>query len=102
MTRSSWPALRIAAGIELVSLVVLLLNLATAHWPAVSSLVGPTHGCAYLFVVIATIRQPLATAKIRATALVPGIGGLLVVRHLARRQPAGPPAPVPANVGDGS
>ncbi|WP_327287642.1 hypothetical protein [Streptomyces sp. NBC_01198] len=38
-TRSS----RIAAHIELISLVVLLANLATAHVRSVSSLMGPTH-----------------------------------------------------------
>ena len=75
-------ALRIAAGTELVTLVVLLTNLATAHWPAVSSSVGSTHGCAYLFVIILTASQSRAT-RTRATAVIPGIGGLLVLRRLA-------------------
>ncbi|WP_346427680.1 hypothetical protein [Streptomyces sp. AcE210] len=46
--------LRIAAHVELISLVVMLANLATAHLEPISSLMGPTHGCAYLFVVTAT------------------------------------------------
>ena len=33
--------------VETVSLVVLLVNLATAHLPAVTSAVGPLHGFAY-------------------------------------------------------
>lgn len=77
-------ALRIAAGAELVTLAVLLVNLATAHWPQVSSLFGPAHGCAYLFVVIGTVRLSTA-ARTRVMALVPGIGGLLVLRRLGRR-----------------
>jgi hypothetical protein len=82
MASSSWQALRIAACVELASLAVLLINLATVHWPAVSSLIGPTHGCAYLFVVILTARRRQATARMRATAVIPGVGGLLVLRQL--------------------
>jgi hypothetical protein len=85
--RSSWRPLPIAAGVELVTLSVLLVNLATVHWPAVASLIGPTHGCAYLFVVIATFRHPQATRRLVLTALIPAIGGLLVLRHLARSGP---------------
>ncbi|GAA1002706.1 hypothetical protein Aple_001330 [Acrocarpospora pleiomorpha] len=73
--------LRVAAGVELASLAVLLVNLVTVHWPGVSSLAGPTHGCAYLLVIILTYRQEAATTRIRATAMIPGIGGLLVLRH---------------------
>jgi hypothetical protein len=76
------PALRIAAAAELATLVVLLTNLATVHWPQVSSAAGPIHGCAYLFVIILTVRQSRATRS-WATAVVPGIGGLLVLRQLA-------------------
>jgi hypothetical protein len=74
-------SLRIAAGVELASLAVLFANLFTAHWPAVSSLAGPIHGCAYLLVIILTGRQS-RSARIRATAVIPGIGGLLVLRQL--------------------
>lgn len=82
--------LRIAAHTELASLVVMLANLATVHLEPVSSLMGPTHGCAYLFVVVATWRVRQATTLTRATALVPGIGGLLVLRQLARPGTAAP------------
>jgi hypothetical protein len=75
--------LRVAARVEFVSLVVLFANLATVHWQPVASLVGPLHGCAYLFVVIATLRVPGAGRRTRLTALVPGIGGLIVLRRLA-------------------
>lgn len=80
-------ALKIASAVELISLVVLFLNLATVHWPAVSSAVGPTHGCAYLLVIILAFQQPRAT---KALALVPGIGGLLVVRRLVSTENAAP------------
>ncbi|MER7842224.1 DUF3817 domain-containing protein [Streptomyces sp. NPDC096040] len=80
--------LRIAAHLELVSLIVLLGNLATAHLRSVSSLMGPAHGCAYLFVVAATWRLKHATATTKATAFLPGMGGLLALRLLTRPRSA--------------
>jgi hypothetical protein len=74
---------RVVAAVELVSLVVLLVNLATVHLPAITSLGGPTHGCAYLVVVVATLRDPAATPATKAVAWLPGVGGLLVARRLA-------------------
>lgn len=76
--------LRIAAHVEFVSLVVMLANLATVHLAPVSSLMGPVHGCAYLFVVVAAWRTGGATAAARVTALLPGVGGLLALRRLER------------------
>ena len=99
--------LRIAATVEFVSLLVLLANLATVHLPAVSSLAGPVHGCAYLFAVVAVARDPRRTPAAVALALLPGVGALLAVRRRGTggeiRSPAGtagatitrlpPPAP---------
>jgi hypothetical protein len=72
-------ALRIAAHVEFLSLLILLINLATAHYQIISSVVGPTHGCAYLFVIIATWRHPQANVTAKLGSLVPGIGGLFAV-----------------------
>ncbi|MFF3057796.1 DUF3817 domain-containing protein [Streptomyces sp. NPDC057909] len=74
--------LRIAGQGELISLIILLTNLATAHHKPISSLMGPTHGCAYLFVVVATWRLKQATPVTKASAVIPGIGGLLALRRL--------------------
>jgi hypothetical protein len=83
------PALRLAAAVELASLAVLLVNLATGHRPEISAAVGPTHGCAYLFVVLLTA---LGTRDrwVRLTAAVPGVGGLLVLRRLRPERPRDP------------
>lgn len=72
--------LRAAARVEVASLALLLLNLATVHREAVSSLLGPVHGAAYLFVIGATW-QATRTRRLRALAFVPGVGGLLVLRR---------------------
>ncbi len=76
--------LRIATGVELVSLIVLLANLATVYWPVVSSLMGPIHGCAYLFVIIATVSETQATRQTKTLAFLPSVGGLLVLRQLTK------------------
>ncbi len=75
--------LRLAALIELASLLLLLANLATVHVPEVASLVGPVHGCAYLVVVGATLRES-RDGPARLLAVVPGIGGLLAIRRIHR------------------
>ena len=69
-------SLRIAAVVELVSLAVLLVNLATVHWPPLSSLIGPVHGCAYLFVVVLAFRSS-SSARVRLISWIPGLGGAL-------------------------
>jgi hypothetical protein len=49
---------------------------------------GPTHGCAYLFVVIASWRLTEATTAAKVLAVVPGVGGLLALRRLDLAAPA--------------
>lgn len=78
--RTGRQPLEIAAVMELLSLAVLLVNLATVHLPQITSLGGPVHGCAYLFVVILTAWYPRASRRARLLALVPGVGGLLALR----------------------
>jgi hypothetical protein len=75
--------LRVASLVEFGSLLLLLTNLATVHWAGVASLLGPVHGCAYLFVLGATVRAT-RDLRTRLLAAVPGIGGLLVLRRLRR------------------
>ncbi|MFE9093091.1 DUF3817 domain-containing protein [Streptomyces sp. NPDC007264] len=81
--------LRIAARTELISLIVLLANLFTVHLKPVSSLMGPTHGCAYLFTLVATWRLKEAPTAAKVLAVAPGVGGLLALRRLARGRPHG-------------
>jgi len=80
---------RVAAAVEFLSLLALLVNLATAHLPVITSLCGPIHGCAYVFVVVATLRAPTASTT-KVLAWLPGVGGLLVLRREAGRAFARP------------
>ncbi|MFF9915430.1 hypothetical protein [Streptomyces sp. NPDC013457] len=80
--------LRIAAAAEAASLVALLANLLTAHAPAVSSLVGPLHGTAYLVTIAAAWPAPgAAPSGARWLAAIPGVGGLLALRRLRGSHP---------------
>jgi len=72
--------LKIAAAVEAVTVVLLFANLFTAHWPSVAALLGPTHGTAYLAIVIITLSTSGASTRSKALAFVPGIGGYLVLR----------------------
>lgn len=72
-------ALRAAAVVEPLSLVVLLVNLATVHVEAVASVAGPTHGTAYLVGIGATWAGG-ASSRARLLAWVPAVGALLALR----------------------
>jgi Domain of unknown function (DUF3817) len=76
--------LTLASVVEAVSLVVLVVNRATLHHPVVTSTMGPAHGFAYLATIAIAFLLPLATAP-RLLTLVPGVGGLLALRHARRR-----------------
>lgn len=75
-------ALRIAAVVEAVTLLLLLANLATVHVPGVAAALGPLHGSAYLGVIVLVLLREGAPPAARWCALLPGIGGLLAVRRL--------------------
>lgn len=74
--------LRIGAHIEFASLLLTLANLATVHHEAASSLLGPVHGCSYLFVAVGAWACGRATPAARLLTLVPGVGGPLAVRRI--------------------
>ena len=81
--------LRLASWAETVSLLVLLVNLATAHAAAVASLMGPVHGSAYLATMVTAFLLPLPQRS-RLLTLVPGVGGLLALRRTAAAGPLPP------------
>lgn len=84
--------LRTAARVEAISLLLLLLNLATVHLRPVAGLIGPLHGCAYLLVIGATLRAS-RRARTRLLAVIPGVGGLLALRSVERDPEAVAPGP---------
>ncbi|GAA3137434.1 hypothetical protein GCM10010466_30400 [Planomonospora alba] len=80
--------LRIAAGLEAASLAVLLANLLTVHSEAITTPTGPVHGMSYLVVIATASMAPSAAPSgTRWRAFVPGVGGLLALRHLRAHSP---------------
>jgi hypothetical protein len=77
--------LRIAAVVEPVSVCLLFLNLFTVHWPAVSSVLGPTHGTAYLVTIVTALTTAGASTRAKVLSFVPAIGGYLALRNLSVR-----------------
>ncbi|MFI5912111.1 DUF3817 domain-containing protein [Dactylosporangium sp. NPDC051541] len=73
--------LRAAALVELCTLLALLINLATAHVPAVASLLGPIHGCAYLVVIGATWHLT-RSGRTTLLAAIPVVGGVVALRQV--------------------
>lgn len=59
---------------ETVTLIVLLVNLATSHNEGVTSSVGPIHGMFYIGVVVVALLIPKLPNRIRAIAVIPAIG----------------------------
>lgn len=80
MTSRRW--LRVTAIVEAVSLVVLLVNLATVHLSGVAALVGPIHGTAYL-AGIALAWSAALPVRARFLACIPAVGAALALRTTA-------------------
>ncbi|GAA1914203.1 hypothetical protein [Streptantibioticus ferralitis] len=58
--------------------------MATLNARQIAALIGPVHGVAWLFGVIATWRTPRRTTGTAVRAVIPGIGGMLALRALDR------------------
>jgi hypothetical protein len=84
-------ALRIAGVLEAVSLLALVSNLAFIHQQPFAAALGPIHGIIYVIVVVLSFLTPLPIRN-RLFGLIPGIGGLLVVRAVRGAQTTRPPA----------
>ncbi len=87
MSESPTRWLALATTVELVTVAVLLVNLATVHWAPLASAVGPLHGTAYLVTAVLAWQLPLPRG-VRLRGLVPAVGGLLVLQAAGRRDAA--------------
>ncbi len=77
---NSRRTLHVIGSIELLTLILMLLNLATVHLPAISHILGPLHGLVYTATVVAAILLMNGIHRVWLLALIPGIGGLLAAR----------------------
>ncbi|MBO0609252.1 hypothetical protein [Myceligenerans salitolerans] len=72
--------LHLVGSIELATLGLMLVNIATVHAPEVSSVLGPVHGLAYTTTVVVAVLVMRGRHRTWLLALVPGVGGLLAAR----------------------
>ncbi|MBM6402726.1 hypothetical protein JQN72_00515 [Phycicoccus sp. CSK15P-2] len=78
--------LRIIGAVELITLALMLANLATVHASEISRLLGPVHGLAYTVTVITAVLVRGPGHRVWLCALIPGIGGLLASRTASSEQ----------------
>ncbi|MEV5123709.1 hypothetical protein AB0K49_13150 [Streptomyces decoyicus] len=75
--------MRITADVEAAAFAVLLGNLLTTRTQAITTLVGPLHGMAYLVVLAAaSVASSAASTGARWRAAIPEAGGLLASRRI--------------------
>ncbi|XTZ13669.1 hypothetical protein ACQSSU_19345 [Micromonospora echinospora] len=78
--------LQFVGAVELVTLVLMLVNIVTVHLPEVTHVLGPVHGLAYTATVITAILVMSGHRRVWLLALIPGIGGLLAARTASSEQ----------------
>ncbi len=76
-------------AVEAVSFAVLLVVAAAGGHPAALAVTGFVHGSVYL-VSLATAWRLVPDGRAQGLAVVPGVGALLMARHLTAR-PVSPP-----------
>jgi hypothetical protein len=76
--------LGVLSVLELLSVVALLVNLATVHDETVTSLLGPTHGALYLAVAVTALAGRGLRPRTRVGALVPLLSGPLAAWNVRR------------------
>jgi hypothetical protein len=77
-------ALGALSALELISVLVLLGNLATVHDPAVTRILGPLHGALYLTVAVTAMLGRGLAMRTRIGALVPVLSGPLTMVNVRR------------------
>ena len=70
--------------VETVTLIVLLVNLLTAHDEDVTATVGPIHGVLYIGTIIVAMLIPRLSNRIRLIAVIPAIGAPLAAWMMRR------------------
>ena len=76
------PGLAVIAVLELVTLLALLVNLATVHNPTLAQVVGPIHGMLYLL-GIALAWLTARSWRARVLSVIPLVGAFLAWRSLS-------------------
>jgi hypothetical protein len=76
MIKVLFPAFLTLAALEIATLAVLVLNLATIHDAVIARIIGPIHGVIYLTVALIALLSPGLTWTTRLSGVVPVVGGV--------------------------
>lgn len=85
MSRAAAIVLGVLGALEIVTLGVLVINLATVHEQVITRAIGPVHGAIYLTVVVMLLLIPRLRWATRLLGLVPVVGGALALWRALRR-----------------
>ena len=77
--RPALRALKILSILELISILVLLLNVSALQLRPITATMGPTHGALYLAVAVTALFARRLRFRTRVGALIPVIGGILTL-----------------------
>jgi hypothetical protein len=77
--------LAVLAVLELATLGVLLVNLATAHLRPITQSMGPVHGAVYTVIVVIMIFAPGFRIADRLLGCIPVVGGAIALIRALRR-----------------
>lgn len=85
-SRTVLIVLAVLAVLEIVTLGVLLVNLATVHARPVTQAIGPIHGAIYLATVVTVLLAPGFRVRDRVLGCLPVVGGALATWRARRHR----------------
>ncbi len=90
MSRGVLRTLAVLSVLELATLAVLLVNLATVHLRPITQAMGPIHGAVYLCVVVIVLFAPGLRVWERMLGCLPVFGGVLALWRARARTTEAP------------
>jgi hypothetical protein len=84
--RSALRALKVLSVFELISILVLLLNVSAFQLRPITATFGPMHGVLYLAVAVTALFARHLLLRTRVGALIPVLGGILTLINVQAEQ----------------
>ncbi|AMY20687.1 MULTISPECIES: ATP-binding cassette domain-containing protein [Nocardiaceae] len=70
--------MRVVSSLELFSLLTIVVNRVTVHYPAITATGGPIHGLLYVATIVLALLLPFPRSA-KWLAVIPGVGGILAL-----------------------
>ncbi|WP_449276604.1 hypothetical protein [Leucobacter sp. GX24907] len=82
--------LAVAGAVEVLTLVSMLVNLATVDSRSFAATIGPIHGLVWVGIIVVCLLSTRLTTRQRVIAALPIIGGILAALALRKRSERAP------------